>query len=215
MTLKTLLAGLVLVSTVQMAEAWDPEHYVALSYDFNDGDIFEGGAGMSSDEKDEGYTLTYGYQFEERLAVEVFYTDVGSFSETGENYANNIDVNGYGVGVKFDFMNEDTFKVFGRLGYARHEVDQSLVVMEEASSDSDTDSDYFYGIGAEYVLTPELNIRGEYNQFEVGRSDYNSIKIGFVYGFYSNRRLRYQSNIEGARFRAPFCCYLQWPDMSG
>lgn len=183
MTFRTLLAGLVLALTAQMAQASDSDHYVSVSYDFNDGDLFEGGMGTSTDEKDDGITLTYGYQFEERLAVEMFFADVGSFSETAENYANNIDVSGYGIGIKFDFIHDDMYRAFGKMGYARHEVDQSLVFMEVASHDSDTDSDYFYGIGGEFVLTPELSIQGEYNNFKVGRNDYNSIKIGLVYGF--------------------------------
>ena len=52
-----------------------------------------------------------------------------------------------------------------------------------SDSASENESDYFYGVGGEYVLTPELNIRGEYYQVEVGAGDYNSIKIGLVYGF--------------------------------
>jgi len=52
MKLETLLAGIMLASTVQMAQAADSEHYVALSYDFNDGVAYEGGMDLSTDEKD-------------------------------------------------------------------------------------------------------------------------------------------------------------------
>ena len=121
MKLETLLAGIMLASTVQMAQAADSEHYVALSYDFNDGVAYEGGMDLSTDEKDEGFTLTYGYQFEERFAVEVFYTDAGSFSASGEGFESSLDVSGYGVGFKFDFIRDHMYKVFGKLGYGRYE----------------------------------------------------------------------------------------------
>lgn len=183
MKLETLLAGIMLASTVQMAQAADSEHYVALSYDFNDGVAYEGGMDLSTDEKDEGFTLTYGYQFEERFAVEVFYTDAGSFSASGEGFESSLDVSGYGVGFKFDFIRDHMYKVFGKLGYGRYELDQSSTLLGMSDSASENESDYFYGVGGEYVLTPELNIRGEYYQVEVGAGDYNSIKIGLVYGF--------------------------------
>ena len=82
----------------------------------------------------------------------------------------------------------DQFRVFGKLGFARLDNEVSITVPGVlAANDSDMSTEFAWGLGASYMFSPNLSLRGEWEQLKYkweGASDtLNVFSIGVQYSF--------------------------------
>lgn len=162
-------------------------------------DLVAGGAtsiNIDSDEKDIGYKLFGGYQFNRYLALEGGYFDLGEFGFDATTVpAGTLDGKIRVKGLNFDvvgmFPFTEKLSAFGRLGVNYAKVDDSFhgsgAVVADSSPDSN-DTNYKYGAGLQYNFTPALAMRLEAERYRVDDAvendgDIDLASIGLVYRF--------------------------------
>lgn len=113
-----------------------------------------------------------GYTFNQHVAAEVSYTNLGSADGTG------ITITGHVISIAAVGslpLNND-FSLLGKLGLASSTIDNTFV--------SESKSDLTYGIGAQYNASKSVGIRLGFDSFKVGSSntkDSSLISIGAVF----------------------------------
>lgn len=115
-----------------------------------------------------------GYAYNENIAAEVAYTDLGSAERTIA--AAKITGNVKSIAAVGSLPLSNDFSLFAKLGYAQSTIDVPGV--------SETKSDLTYGVGAEYNASKTVGIRLGYDSFKVGTTtirDSALITIGAVF----------------------------------
>ena len=106
--------------------------------------------------------LTLGYELHKNVAVEAmaaFSAKDDSVEVNGISFPADVKVNNsYGVFVKPKAMLGEKFEVFGRLGFLK----SKATVSGLGFSDSVSESDVAYGIGANYYLNPTTYLTASY-----------------------------------------------------
>lgn len=208
-------AGLALGLTagfIPLAAA-DPGWYVGLSggqskADTNGGELDStfrslGFTSSSSvDDKDTGWKLFAGYQFNPNFAVEGGYVDLGKFSfnttvtaapagyTTGSLSGNVKTKNGFLVDAVGIWPATDKFSVFGKLGAYSIKTELSASGPSGSVNQSSTDSNFHWGVGAGYDFDKNIGARLEWERFnsvgnkdKTGEADVDLLSVGVVYKF--------------------------------
>ena len=80
----------------------------------------------------------------------------------------------------------DQFSLFARLGLNVWNVDVSASGTGSgatAYSDSEDGSDVVYGLGAAYHITPNLNLRAEWERYNFDDGDLDFVSVGLGWSF--------------------------------
>ena len=167
-------------------------------------------SGSSLDEEDSAVSVFLGYSFDDSLAIEFFYTDLGEltasgnigFSQfprgqsfmsncTGENAATDciltIGVKSFGIAAKGSFRLADDLLAFIKGGYHLYETKYTVrngTARIPPRSQSRDDSSAIFGVGFEYELNDQ-------SAFMVGYDAYLSDLRFFYGGFRINLQPRY------------------------
>ena len=138
---------------------------------------------VSSDSSDTGWRLFGGYQFNDYVALEAFYVDLGELDvdlsgtiDGGEGNPNitltgsaGPDTYGYGIYWVFSYPVFAKFSAFGKIGGIHWTADApvTLVVDGETgtASNSDDGNDFAWGAGAKYQLTDHIAVDVQFEQF--------------------------------------------------
>lgn len=155
----------------------------------------------SVDESDTGYKLAFGYRYNQNLALEVGYANLGKakYSATGTfagapTAANaEIKADGWTIAAIGILPINNAFSIFGKIGTIDATVKGSATATVGtgfgSSSSKSTKWKGNYGIGADYNFTPAIGVRAEYEVFSklgddnVGKSDVDMLSIGLVVKF--------------------------------
>lgn len=166
-----------------------------------DSDLTAAGAtGVSSttDEKDTGYKLQLGYQYNRNLAVEGGYVDLGKFKYnatfTGGVASAEVKAKGWNIDVVGIAPLNDAFSLLGKIGLIRAKVDATVAATGPGGSASGSDSatkwKTTFGFGVSYNLTKTVAIRGEFERFlklgdnnTTGEGDVDLYSVGIVAKF--------------------------------
>ncbi|MGD2119250.1 MAG: outer membrane beta-barrel protein [Chromatiales bacterium] len=192
-----------LLAVSATSQAADNQWYVGIGGGWTDTDT-----GISSltgtaslDEEDTGYKIFAGYNFNENIALEGFYVDLGEATLTGNNgdtfvlggttYAftvNNARVSSegtaFGVGGKFTYPFNETFNVFGKLGLAFWDIDGTVSGSGLATSSVDDDgTDAYFGVGAGLKFADSWEVRAEAERYDFGGDDVDFVSLSIVKGF--------------------------------
>ena len=131
------------------------------------------------DDEDSGFTIFFGYDYNERFALELGYSDLGdtkaSISDSGGLTADHETVvMTLGGLLKTDPIKEN-FVIFVKAGLARIHDDEEISGASTNKSDIKT-NDTFYGLGINYELPNGLIVRGLYEDYGEtdGLTDVNS-----------------------------------------
>jgi OOP family OmpA-OmpF porin len=167
-------------------------------------DLAAGGintTGFSTDEKDTGWKIFGGYKVNRNFAVEAAYMDVGNFDAKTTASIPSLGIGATPLTLTFkvkDLFNiaavgilpiTNQFSVFGKLGgyYAKTEIRASAV---STASNSDTNTNLFFGIGVGYDFTRNFGLRAEWERFnkvgdkeETFQGDVDFFSLGVVYRF--------------------------------
>lgn len=146
-----------------------------------------GATNVSSDEnnRDTGWKIFAGYQFNPYLAVEGGYVDFGKYDAKVTGMAGTADVNIYGEvdsqAMFFDVVGHlpanESFSVFGKVGLAFTWTDASASgnvgnFFSASANASENEVVPKLGVGFRYNITKQIGVRAEYEYyFNVGKSD--------------------------------------------
>lgn len=204
------LALIAILSATAAAPAFAGDIYVVGSVGQSSMDIDKGtvdnaltsagatGVSSSIDKTDTAYKIQLGYRFNQNFAVEGGYVDLGkgkySAGFTGGNANANVKASGVNIAALGILPLNESFSVFGKLGFINAKVEQTVSATGPGGSASDsvnaTKWKTNWGIGATYNVNKQLGIRFEYEQFsklgdsnKTGESDVNLLSAGVVYKF--------------------------------
>ena len=127
----------------------------------------------SADKKDTTYRVTGGYQFNPNVAVELLYTDIGTFGTrstvTGGTVNADYKAKGFGVDLVLSAPMTEQFSVFGRVGAIQAKTEASFsssgTVGLGFAQGSKNKTGQHYGLGLQYALSREIAVRAEVERF--------------------------------------------------
>jgi OOP family OmpA-OmpF porin len=171
---------------------------------------------IDDDDRDNGYKVFGGYQFNRYFALEGSQFDLGKYAFTARTLPLGT-LNGEIKlkGVAFDAVGilpfTDRFSAFGRAGLNHTKATDSfggtglLIVSNTGSSKRDTN--YKLGLGLQYAFTDRLGMRVEAERYRINdavgnKADVDMASIGLVYKFASRAPARYP-RVEAAEPIAP------------
>jgi len=142
---------------------------------------------IDADDSDTGLKIFGGYSFNDNFAVELSYFDLGEvrggFSDPFFGDFNfEVGVSGLNASAVGRLPVSDTFSLFGKLGVASYDVDAHVSGDFGTGSDSQSETDMTYGIGAALSLG-QWELRAEYEAINVDNGDADMISVGAMYRF--------------------------------
>lgn len=186
-------------------QAADTGFYIGGSFgqskvsDFSSSDVNSGLASLginatsTTDDKDTGWKAFAGYRIMKYLAVE------GAYANLGEVSANIISTAPVAGTANVQLENEawtisalgilplnDKFSLFGRLGLNVWNIDVSASGTGSGGatySGSDDGTGVVYGLGAAFHLTPNLNLRAEWERYDFDGDDLDFMSVGLGWSF--------------------------------
>ena len=150
---------------------------------------------ISDDDRDIGYKLFGGYQFNKYFALEGGYFDLGKFEFTATTVpAGTLRGNIKVTGLNFDAVGilpiTEKFSAFGRVGLTYAESKDSFtgtgLVTTRNSSPSENDVNYKFGVGLQFHFTESLGMRAEAERYRIddavgNKGDIDLISVGLIY----------------------------------
>jgi OOP family OmpA-OmpF porin len=148
----------------------------------------DGFDGVDFDDGDTGFKVFGGYNFNQNFAVEASYFDLGeasgSFDDFGDTVNFDVGVSGLNVSAVGVLPLSNMFSLFGKLGYASYDVDAHVSIVGFGSaSDSASESDLTYGVGAALGFAERFEARVEFEAINVDGGDANMISVSGLYRF--------------------------------
>ncbi|HUX65121.1 outer membrane beta-barrel protein [Sulfuricella sp.] len=152
---------------------------------------------IADDERDFGYKLYGGYQFNKNFALEGGYFDLGQFSYLATTVPTgtlngNIKLRGLNLDAVGILPITDKFSAFGRVGLnyaeARDTFTGTGAVNVLDPNPSKRDTNYKFGLGLQYALTDSLAVRAEAERYRINdavgnKGDVDLVSVGLVYKF--------------------------------
>ena len=152
---------------------------------------------IEDNDRDRGYKLFGGYQYNKNFAVEAGYFDLGRFgfaantAPTG-TLSGDIKVRGLNLDAVGILPITEKFSAFGRIGVAYAHTDGSFAgtgavnVLDPNPSARDTNLKV--GLGVQYAMTEALSLRAEIERYRINdavgnKGDIDMASIGLVYRF--------------------------------
>lgn len=161
-------------------------------------DAAAGGFVGSCDDKDTGWKIFGGYEFNRNFGVELGYVDLGKVNASGSvgGVAVNADAKTKGwevVGIGTIPLH-DQFGVYGKLGFFRWDVDVSATAAIPpafaSTSAGATGTDITYGLGAKFDFSKSVSARAEWQRYDnigdsatTGKAKVNLYSAGIVARF--------------------------------
>jgi OmpA-OmpF porin, OOP family len=140
------------------------------------------GAGFDAD--DTAFKVFGGYNFNANFAVELAFIDGGKPDERFGAGQVEVAVDGINLSAVGRLPVNDKFSVFGKLGFASYDVEvKGRIGNTVVASDSGSDEDLSYGIGAAFNIIPAVELRAEYEAIDVSDGSFNVLSVGGVYKF--------------------------------
>jgi OOP family OmpA-OmpF porin len=116
-------------------------------------------AGAKCDDKDKAWRIFGGYQINRTFAVELGYTDLGSFDRTAPGINATIEATAWDIVGIAAFPLGNTFSLYGKLGFYRSET-------EAQALGDQSNNDFTYGAGIQWDFTPNFAMRAEWQRYQ-------------------------------------------------
>ena len=171
--MKTVISSLVLAVALAFtgpAFAQDTGFYVGGALGQSSFDVDCTGT-TSCDDKDSSWKIFGGYQFNKHLALEFGYADLGETTASVPvppftvNLA--LEATVWDLVAVGSLPIADRFSIFGKIGLYRADTDLNGTISGLGSvSESDSNTDLTFGIGARYDFTRNLGVRLEWQRYQ-------------------------------------------------
>ena len=146
---------------------------------------------FSKDFNQIGYKLFAGYNFNQYLALEGAYVDLGNANSTttfnwaGNHYKakSNFAHSSFNVAAKGTFPLHEQFNIFAKLGLSlnHRKISSEFQInneLEDQGEFSETRTSPLYGVGAEFLPVRNIGVRVEYENFgKFGKNDAGATKV--------------------------------------
>lgn len=133
---------------------------------------------------DTAFKIFGGYNINSYFAVEAAYFDGGEAEQSFGNGSVSVALDGLNVSAVGRLPINDVFSLFGKIGYASYEGDiKGRVGNTVVASDSGSDEDLTYGVGAAFNLGPAFELRAEYEAIDVSDSEISMLFVSGLYKF--------------------------------
>jgi OOP family OmpA-OmpF porin len=162
------------------------------------------GASCSAKDTSTAAKLFGGYQFNQYVAFEAGYVDLGKFTISANKPTNpfgfTADASDKASGFSIDAVGTWSITpqlgVLGRIGFFRWTLDASATLSTQfaggangSASEKATGTDADFGVGVKYDFNKSLGVRAEFQRFKsigndnTGKADIDLISASFVYRF--------------------------------
>ena len=159
------LAGIVLMFPVTgYSEVYVGAGYGA--YQFEDNSI---------DQSDNHWKAYVGTMFNSALGIELAYVDFSRATDQGSSF----DADGYSAGLVLNFPMTENFSIYAKGGLYFWDAQSSFAGIR-ATDDGD---DPFYGAGLQFRLNEALDLRIEYERYEIVDIDIDSATAALQFSF--------------------------------
>jgi OOP family OmpA-OmpF porin len=162
--------------------------------------LLSGGLTTSSitdDDRDTGYKIYGGYQFNKNFAVEGGYFNLGKFGYTATTVPagtlnGNIKLRGLNLDLVGILPITEKFSAFARAGLHHSEARDSFsgtgLVRVSNPNPSKRDTNYKFGLGVQYAFTEALAMRAEVERYRINdavgnKGDIDLVSVGLLYRF--------------------------------
>lgn len=179
-----------------LANSASAEFYVGAKVGSTDIDVDVDG--LNAD-RDIGYNLNVGYQFNKHFGLEVAYVDLGGhdldFGDIDEAVVDSLNVNselsadGFDISLVGTLPLSEAFDLYGKVGYFTWESDLNVSVSSSLIDESFSDTtsidgnDISFAVGAAYALTDELDVNLEFSRYDLDGADADFIGLGVKFSF--------------------------------
>lgn len=179
----------------------DKNQYAGFSYGQGKANTNVNAITASLDEKDNGYKIFGGYKFNKYFSTELFYTDLGSASLSGNNgdtfsyegstyqfIANSasltFDAKTIGLAGVASYPLHKYFEPFVKIGLHRYDLKATVSGTNFSASESDTGTDIVYGLGFNIPINESFDIKTEYEKYNLDEyNDTRFLSVGIAYKF--------------------------------
>lgn len=152
---------------------------------------------ISSVNRDLGFKVFGGYQFNKNFAIEGGYFDLGQFGFTTNTtpagtLSGDIKLKGLNLDALGILPITEKFSAFGRIGVTHTQANDSFVgtgaVNVPNPNPSSRDTNLKVGLGLQYALTDALTVRTEIERYRIddavgNKGDVDLVSVGLVYRF--------------------------------
>ncbi len=149
------------------------------------------------EDRDHGFKVYGGYQFNRYFALEGGYFDLGRFAFTANTtpagtLSGNINLRGLNLDLVGTLPITEKFSAFGRIGANYAQASDSFsgtgAVRIFSSEPSTRETNLKVGFGLQYAFTDALALRGELERYRINdavgnRGDVDMLSVGLVYRF--------------------------------
>ncbi|HQQ63252.1 MAG TPA: OmpA family protein [Pseudomonadales bacterium] len=164
---------------------------------------------IQEDEREFGYKLFGGYQFNKNFAIEGGYFDLGEFgfdatTVPAGSLKGNIRLRGVNVDALAILPITDKLSAFGRVGVnyaeARDSFAGSGAVVVTDRHPSKRDTNYKYGAGLQYAVTDNVDVRAEAERYRINdavdnKGDIDMFSVGVVYRYDGKTYVEHASTV--------------------
>jgi OOP family OmpA-OmpF porin len=138
------------------------------------------GIGLTScDDKDTGFKFFGGARVNPNLALELGWVDLGEVTATGPGGTARIAVDGLQFSVLGIAPVNERFHLFGKFGL--YLWDASVAAPGLALTEDGTDIVFGFGLG--WSMTDHVQLRAEWEKFDVDGVDIDMLSVGLQYNF--------------------------------
>lgn len=125
-----------------------------------------------------------GYQLNRYIAFEAEFQRLFESSDDRFAFDNEVDANLYGIAIRPILPLTDSFDLYGRAGWARFELNESIRVFGVGVDTEELGSDtaFSWGVGAAGHFA-RLTLRGEFSKVELDGSDLELLSLNLLYRF--------------------------------
>lgn len=153
--------------------------------------------GFDKDDRETGYKIFGGYQFNQYLSTELGFFDLGKFDFSATtNPPGTLDGSIKVRGLNLDLVGflpvTERFSAFGRIGvsytHAKDDLYSTGAVAPVNSNNTERAGNYKFGAGVQYAFTPALAMRAEAERYRISSDnlsdgDVDLFSLGVVYRF--------------------------------
>jgi len=201
--LNTALASLFLATASMTATATEENKsgYVGISYGSISSETgITGLTGTATlDEDNKGAKLFAGFNVDENFSIEGFYSNSGEATLSGNNGDRFVDdgvtyeltttatvkveVKSYGLAGVYKLNKINEITPFVKLGFYKWDADATVNAGTVSGSASTDGTDTFYGVGLSYPLSDTVNVRTEFERYDLDGYDSDYMSVGISQNF--------------------------------
>lgn len=138
------------------------------------------GLGLTScDDEDSGFKVYAGKGFTQNFGVEVGWVDLGEIKASGPGGTATLGVDGFQVAALGMLPLNPRISLFGKVGVYLWDASAS----GPGGSLSDDGSDIMFGVGLNWNLARRLDLRVEWEQFDIDGDDVSLLSAGVAFRF--------------------------------